>query len=451
MADKKKSTFMDVLRPFGRVKGFYESVHAYMTAHDIQSLHMFYVLFFITLLPLFIFSIEGAKMLGVILILLSPIWLFPALIFAIWNLWIDYIQLQFLSDDAQTPQLYELVLPKNITKSPVAMELFLEGLLLSQGTTTGFDVYWKGRVQPWWSLEIAGINGEVKLYFWCWKRFKEHVEAQLYAQYPEVKMIPVDDYAANVDIDPKKYFTWGCRYKLTKEEALPIKTYYDYGLHENADKWETKVDPMVNILEKIGLAKQGEQFWLQIIFTKSKRDIAGEAEEMIEKIYKDKTPEYPAMDGSDEKVQGFPMLLPSERAKVEAIQRASKKPAFDVIIRTLYIAELDKMDTLRIQSIGKMFAAYDGFNSLAAYEGRGPGGDYPWQKWTMPNQDKVNEELVRAYQLRGGFYAPYKRPSITLTTEELATIYHFPSRESAVPGMEKAQSKSAAPPINLPT
>ena len=61
-------------------------------------------------------------------------------------------------------------------------------------------------------------------------------------------MVPVDDYA-NIQFDPQKHFGWGHRYKLKNSEAFPIKSYIDYGLDENADKSDIKIDPMVNILE----------------------------------------------------------------------------------------------------------------------------------------------------------------------------------------------------------
>lgn len=100
--------------------------------------------------------------------------------------------------------------------------------------------------------------------------------------------------------------------------------------------------------------------------------------------------------------------------------------------------------------MGKMFNYYDGHNKLDAFDGSAKGGDYPWEKYTLPHWPTVLKKFINAYRLRSGFNVPYKRPSITLTTEELATLFHFPSQESAVPGMEKAQAKNAAPPTNLP-
>ncbi len=435
---------------FNFIENRYKSVFTILTGYEFQGKHVFYFLFWLTLLPLLIFNLQGMILTVIVIVALSPIYVPIGLVNKIWDLWMEYINLKFLSQPAQKPQLYELKIPNNVQKSPAAMELFMSSLLLTQGTTTEINRNWEGKVRPWWSLEITGINGEVKMYIWMWEKFREHVEAHLYAQFPEVQMVPVDDYVDNIKFDTNKYFIWGHRYRLKENEALPIKTYYDYKLHENPDKWETKIDPMVNMLEKFALAKNGEQIWMQILIQKSDRDVSKEAEDMIEKIYKDKTPEYPALDGSDEKVQGFPMLLPSEREKVDAIQRASKKPVFDVIIRNMYIAEKEHMNTLRIQSLGKMFQAYDGFNSLGGFEGNAPKGDYPWSKFTLPNKDNIMKKFLAAYKLRGGFHHPYLRKSNTLSVEELATIFHFPSQEAEVPGLEKMQAKTAAPPVNLP-
>jgi hypothetical protein len=432
------------------VEGMYKGIHKYMTGHDIQSKHMFYILFWATLAPLFIFNLEGARMVGIVLIVLSPFWLIPALVASIWRLWKDYINLLFLADEKQEAALYEIKVPRDIQKSPAAMELFFNGLLLSQGEGTAFDVYWHGKVRPWFSLEITGINGEVRLYLWCWKRYKEHVEAQLYGQFPSVELHEVEDYAANINYDPEKHFAWGHRYKLDKEEAYPIKTYVDYGLHENPDKWETKIDPMVNILEKFALQGPGEQMWLQILFQKSDRETATEAEEEIKKIYADNTQEYPSMSDPSVSVAGFPMLKAADTDKVKAIDRARTKPSFDCVMRGVYIADLDKMNTSRIQSMGKMFNYYDGYNALKPFDGKAPGGDWPWQDYTMPDPAKVLKKFIAAYRLRSGFHVPYRRPSITLTSEELATIFHFPSAESAVPGLQKNQAKTGSPPSNLP-
>jgi hypothetical protein len=101
--------------------------------------------------------------------------------------------------------------------------------------------------------------------------------------------------------------------------------------------------------------------------------------------------------------------------------------------------------------MGKMFQAYDGFNQLAGFDGSAPKGDYPWAKYTLPNKDAILSKFLAAYKLRSGFHHPYARNSNTLSVEELATLFHFPSQEAEVPGLDKVQAKAAAPPVNLPT
>ena len=62
------------------------------------------------------------------------------------------------------------------------------------------------------------------------------MESQLYAQYPEIEVHEVPDYAQFVDFDPGTKSMWGNEFVLTKGDPYPIKTYIDY----NLDKIEIK-------------------------------------------------------------------------------------------------------------------------------------------------------------------------------------------------------------------
>jgi hypothetical protein len=55
--------------------------------------------------------------------------------------------------------------------------------------------------------------------------------------------------------------------------------------------------------------------------------------------------------------------------------------------------------------------------------------------------------------LRSYFFPPYRNygcDPFILSTEELATIFHFPGNVSATPSLPKIASKKSEPPINLP-
>jgi hypothetical protein len=58
--------------------------------------------------------------------------------------------------------------------------------------------------------------------------------------------------------------------------------------------------------------------------------------------------------------------------------------------------------------------------------------------------------MFDAYRRRGYFYPPYVKKQMVLTTEEIATIYHFPGKMAATPSLPKIESKRSEPPTNLP-
>src|SRR5690348_8720638 len=67
------------------------------------------------------------------------------------SLWLRYKQRQWIL--AQGSTLLEIKLPAEIFKSPAAIEVFLNGIYEPiAGSLT--DIYVKGKVRPWFSLEI---------------------------------------------------------------------------------------------------------------------------------------------------------------------------------------------------------------------------------------------------------------------------------------------------------
>jgi len=192
--------------------------------------------------PAFLVVLHSAKV-------LAPIWIPLLFVFTWFDFWMMYKRREYIKD--QGAMLLEIKLPREMIKSPVAMEVFM-GTLYQTGVGTLLDVYLKGRVRPWFSLELVSIDGAVHFYLWLWPKFKDLVEAQLYAQFPNIEIHVVEDYAMKVHYDPSKYkigkFT---QFALTKADAYPIKTYIDYGLDKDP-KEEYKTDPIVPLLEFLG-------------------------------------------------------------------------------------------------------------------------------------------------------------------------------------------------------
>ncbi|MFA6969387.1 MAG: hypothetical protein WC217_02185, partial [Candidatus Paceibacterota bacterium] len=121
----------------------------------------------------------------------APVWLPFLLITGAWKLW---IVLQRSETIAKTKfVLLEIKPPRNLVKTPLAMEAFLSSIHLTGGEATWYARF-KGGTRPFWSLEIASFEGQVHFFIWTRAAFRRLVESQMYSQYPGVQIVEVPDY-----------------------------------------------------------------------------------------------------------------------------------------------------------------------------------------------------------------------------------------------------------------
>ena len=95
-----------------------------------------------------------------LLLTLYPVWLPIFLVAIFWNLWVNYVRSKFFLSEKTV--LLEFKIPRDIFKTPLAMEVFLDALYDTGGERTFIDRYWMGKTRPWFSLEIASLEGKVK-------------------------------------------------------------------------------------------------------------------------------------------------------------------------------------------------------------------------------------------------------------------------------------------------
>ncbi len=200
-------------------------------------------------------------------IALAPAWLPIILAVVFWQFWIRYRRADFIAN--QETMVLEIKIPRDIDKSPRAMELVFSGLYIGFGETTFIDRWIEGNVRPWFSFELMSDGGRIHFYIWTRRRFREMVETQIYAQYPNVEIYEVEDYASRMHYDPERYGAWGCDFTLTNKDPYPIKTYIDYELDRDP-KEEHKIDPLAHLFEFLSTLKPGEQVWYQIMVRTNK-------------------------------------------------------------------------------------------------------------------------------------------------------------------------------------
>ena len=116
--------------------------------------------------------------------------------------WVDYVKQNFIS--GITFVLLEIVPPREVLRSPQAMELFFTNALYHFGNKRMLQRYWKGEVPFWFSLEIVSIDGQVHFYICAPSRVQGLLETQMYAQYPQAQVKVVEDYTLAVDEISKK-------------------------------------------------------------------------------------------------------------------------------------------------------------------------------------------------------------------------------------------------------
>jgi hypothetical protein len=223
-----------------------------------------------------------------IFLLLILLGIFLLLCTYIWKFWIMYVQQKFLSNMNAGTILLEIKIPREVNKSPEAMEIVLSAFLQSGGVGNWYNRNWKGNLVTFFSLEIASIEGDVRFFVRTEKKFKELITNNFYSQYPNIEIREADDYVTKIFYDHRQtdVNVWGLtnrfgdtftlpksndtrKEKEDKELEMPadfkmIKTYIDYK-QDKDPKEEFEHDPLTPILEWMGSMKKGEHAWYQLI------------------------------------------------------------------------------------------------------------------------------------------------------------------------------------------
>ncbi|MDP2650214.1 MAG: hypothetical protein Q8P16_01485 [bacterium] len=383
-----------------------------------------------------------------------------------WWFWVRYVRSRWLA--AQKYVLLEIKIPPDVEKTPKAMEVVFNNFNVRLGATTFVTRWWHGGVGAQWTFELYSYEGTLHFYLRAPAPLKDYAEAQIYAQYPDVEIAEVPDYTsglyplANMQI-------WGVEYLLAKNDAYPIKTYIDYGLEDpDMEKYGSKVaDPLAGVFERFADMGPGEQLMMQIIFRRAqtgrttpwlwfpagKTKWKEDAKDEIKKIYAEAKLDYENIVTGDVE-KGFAQLKPGELEQVKALERSIDKLGFEVGIRLVYIGKpgafRGHIASPEFSQMWRHFSS-DHLNNLGPsgrywYEGL----DYKWEEFFGIRPQRYRFKLLDAYKRRMIFEPPYEHYRSVMTSEELATIYHFPGKHIDVPGIARIPSRRGTAPPNLP-
>ena len=291
--------------------------------------------------------------------------------------------------------------------------------------------------EPYIAMEIANPAGSEEIHFYLAipRKFRDSIEKQVHSYFPHASIEKVSDYTV---FSPGS-FTSAASLKLKHSYALPILTYE-----------HMEVDPLgeiSNALSKLQTQKEGAA--IQIILRpagKHWRKLGqGVAHRMQQgKQLKDAhSPSFAKEIGKGmlHVMQNKPQeeilhkeavqLTPEEQELVKKIEAKSGKAGFKVNIRLVASAEnQQKADEL----LGHME------NAFAQFE------NHEVNHFIV--QKRMKEKKISFDYIFRNFDEEH---SMILSTEEIASVFHFPISTTETPKIKWQKAGAAPPPLNIPT
>src|SRR3989344_1044652 len=267
---------------------------------------------------------------------------------------------------------------------------------------------------PHLSFEIVGMPGDIRFYVHTPKKLQDLVEKQINGAYPdaEIKIVSIDSVKKEGMIigneynifsrDGKVAFT---SLRLKSENYKPIKVYKDL-----------PVDPLSSITSVLGKMTEGEGAAIQILVSPANPKWKKSGREYIAKTKKTEANPETAKYSSDPK-------------EIEAIENKIGKPGFEFVVRIVVSSTNSDMASAHLENIINAFSQFDSLNSFTK------------------SRNIFKGMFMTDFIYR---YMPMFGNASVLTSEELATIFHFPNKSVSTPNVFWVNAKRAPAPAQIP-
>lgn len=328
-------------------------------------------------------------------------------VFFLWNKHKDR------TDQALRSVLLQVALPRdNEIKIDAAEQMFSSLASIRKGGRFSFL-----KPQPHISFEIVGMPGDIRFYVHVPKNLQDLVEKQINGAYPDAEITVVLESAQNAS---KKSFIVGNEYnifsengkvafasfKLKSSDYLPVKVYKDL-----------PVDPLSSITSVLAKMTEGEGAAVQILASPADSKWKQQGRSYIAKTKKNEANPETAKYSADSK-------------ELEAIEGKIGKPGFNVVVRVVVSSSTIESAQAHLSNIATAFSQFDGANSFTK------------------NKHRFKHLFVTDFVYR---FMPMRGQTSVLSSEELATIFHFPNKSITTPNIHWVNAKRAPAPAKIPT
>lgn len=266
------------------------------------------------------------------------------------------------------------------------------------------------------SFEIVATAGDIRFYIYVPNKLRDFIEKQINGAYPDAEIVPITEGAAhqrpdkvlgneyNIFSDTAKVAF--ASFKPKSSDFMPLKTFKDF-----------PVDPLASLTSVLAKMAEGEGAAIQVIVQPADGQWKKNGRSYISKTKKGEANPETAKYSTDAK-------------ELEAIENKISKPGLNVIIRVVVASSNKESADAHLSNIANSFSQFSAANSLAKNKIRFKGLF-------------VTDFIYRYFPLRG--------QTNVMTSEELATVFHFPNKSVVTPGIHWVNSKRAPAPSNMPT
>jgi len=265
------------------------------------------------------------------------------------------------------------------------------------------------------SFEIVGTPSDIRFYVHTPNKLRDLVEKQINGAYPDAEILAVDEgtkrkegmvIGNDYNIFSREGKVAFASLRLKKANYLPIKVYKDL-----------PTDPLSSITSVLAKMTEGEGAAIQIMVSPSDPKWKKIGRSYISKTKKTEANPETAKYASDPK-------------ELEAIENKLGKPGFNFVVRLVVSSTTTDAARAHLENIVNAFSQFDGLNSFTN------------------NRHMFKAMFMTDFIYR---YMPLFGHTSVLTSEELATIFHFPNKSVTTPNIFWIHAKRAPAPAQIPS
>jgi hypothetical protein len=404
-------------------------------------------------------------------------WLFVVilLLWIIWRIYLNVKMIEYVSAIQWT--FLQVTVPEESEQTPKAMENAFDTWDGIHKNPDLIERFFEGYLEAWYSCEIYCTKGKAQYIMVVPTVHRTFFEGVIYGQYPQATVTETADYTRRYawqGID-KEFDLYGAEIILSNDDYMPVKTYHDY--EDTLAEEERFVDPHQALVEAYTNIEANQEFWVQILVRPIDPKTVQAWEESAEAVIDELAGKEPvkkrgifrtlweglldffrdlvfaAVNGPLEAKRpgsdgtSFPRVSEADRAKADGILRKVSHGGYKTKIRVIHLAplgELHKPNISRAIGAFKQFNTYHLNSFRPDPDTKTNGPNYIAKIWRRYWRKR---RILLYYQWRDfwGIDAGY-----FLSGEELATLYHFPTKYARAPSIERSKAGLGSAPENIP-